>query len=94
VGVAYSTDLNAALAAVNGVLGLNPRVIKDLPPVVCVSVLADTSINIVIRPWVNVPDYGPASGEINKAIVEEFRSRKISIPFPQREVRLLNSPTQ
>ena len=38
--------------------------------------------------------YSPVSGEVvevNKAIVEEFRARGISIPFPQREVRLLNS---
>jgi small conductance mechanosensitive channel len=90
VGVAYSTDLNSALAAVSEVLGLNPRVLKDPAPVVCVAVLADSSIQIVFKPWVNVPDYGPAGGEINKAIVEEFRARNISIPFPQREVRLLN----
>lgn len=92
VGVAYSTDLNAALAAVNEVLILNTRVLKDPPPVVRVSLLSDSSINIMVRPWVNVPDYGLVSGEVNKAIVEEFRTRNISIPFPQREVRLLNPP--
>lgn len=91
VGVAYDTDLNTALAAVNEVLSINSRVLKDPAPVVRVSYLADSSINIVIKPWVNVPDFGDASGEINKAIVEEFRARNISIPFPQREVRLLNS---
>jgi len=90
VGVAYSTDLNAALAAVNDVLKANKRALEEPAPVVRVSMLADSSINIVIKPWVNVPDYGPAGGEINKAVVEEFRVRKISIPFPQREIRLLN----
>lgn len=91
VSVAYSTDLNLALAVVGEVLSLNPRILKDPAPVVGVAVLADSSINIVVKPWVNVPDYGPVSGEINKAIVEEFRARNISIPFPQHEVRLLNS---
>jgi len=90
--VAYNTDLNAALAAVNDVLKQNQRVLKVPAPVVVVSLLADSSIQIAVRPWVNVPDYGPAGGEVNKAIVEEFRARNISIPFPQREVRLLNSP--
>lgn len=90
VGVAYSTDLNAALAAVNDVLQRTPSVLKDPAPVVRVSVLSDSSINIAIKPWVPVLEYGPAAGEINKAVVEEFRARKISIPFPQREVRLLN----
>jgi len=91
VGVAYSTDLNAALLAVSDVLAQNKRVLQDPAPVVRVAMLADSSINIVVRPWVNVPDFGPAGGEINKAVVEEFRARNISIPFPQREVRLLNS---
>lgn len=90
VGVAYGTDLNNALATVNEVLGMNPRVLKDPAPIVRVAVLADSSINIIVKPWVNVPDFGPVSGEVNKAIVEEFRARNISIPFPQREVRLLN----
>jgi len=92
VGVAYSTDLNAALAAVNHVLTQNPRVLKDPAPVVRVSVLADSSINIAVKPWVPVLEFGLVSGEVNKAVVEEFRARRISIPFPQREVRLLNSP--
>lgn len=90
VGVAYSTDLNAALAAVNDVLKRNERVLKDPAPVVRVSMLADSSINIAVKPWVNVPDFGLAGGEVNKAVVEEFRIRGISIPFPQREIRLLN----
>jgi small conductance mechanosensitive channel len=51
--------------------------------------LADSSINITVAPWVNVADFGPATGEINKAIVETFRARAITIPFPQREVRML-----
>ena len=92
VGVAYHTDLNAALEAVNDVLRKNSRVLKDPAPVVRVSVLADSSINIAVNPWAAVADYGVARGEINKGIVEEFRARGISIPFPQREVRLLNPP--
>jgi small conductance mechanosensitive channel len=89
VGVAYSTDLNAALLAVSEVLAQNKRVLQDPAPIVRVRMLADSSINIEAKPWVNVDDFGPAGGEINKAVVEEFRTRNISIPFPQCEVRLL-----
>ena len=92
VRVAYNSDLNAALAAVNDVLKRNPQVLKDPAPVVRVSMLADSSIDIAVKPWAPVTEYGVASGEINKAIVEEFRARGISIPFPQREVRFLNPP--
>jgi small conductance mechanosensitive channel len=93
VGVAYNTDLNAALAAVHDVLNRSERVLKDPTAVVRVSVLANSSINIAVKPWVPVLDYGLSVGEINKAVVEEFRKRNISIPFPQREVRLLGTTT-
>jgi len=89
VGVAYDADLGAALAAIRGVLEANPRVLAEPTPLLQVATLADSSINIRVRPWVNVPDYGAAHGELNRAIVEAFRSQQIVIPFPQREVRML-----
>jgi small conductance mechanosensitive channel len=90
VGVAYGTDLNNALAIVRAVLAQNPRVLKDPEPAVGVALLADSSISLAIKPWTKVDDFLPASAEINQAIAESFRAGKIEIPFPQREVRLLN----
>ncbi|HEX7952078.1 MAG TPA: hypothetical protein VF523_03290, partial [Burkholderiales bacterium] len=89
VGVAYDTDLNAALAIINAVLAGNPRVLKEPAPVIGVSVLADSSIQVAVKPWTQVADFGPAGGEIKKSIVEAFRSGNIVIPFPQHEVRML-----
>ena len=89
VGVAYSTDLNRALAAITSVLGRNQRVLKDPAPVVGTSAFGDSSINIAVKPWVAVVDFVAAQAEINKAIVEEFRTQNIQIPFPQREIRVL-----
>lgn len=89
VGVAYDTDLNQALSVVADVLRNNPRVLQDPAPYIQVTSLADSSVNISVKPWVNVPDFAVSAGELNKAIIETFRSRGISIPFPQREVRLL-----
>jgi small conductance mechanosensitive channel len=91
VGVAYGTNLNDATGIVRRVLDANPRVLKEPAPVVGVSMLADSSINIAIKPWVKVEDFGPAGAEVNQAIAESFRAANISIPFPQREVRLLNN---
>ena len=90
VRVAYNTDLNATLKAIDSVLEQNTKVLKDPAPLVRVSLLADSSINIAIKPWVPVLAYGEAVGEINQSVVEEFRARNISIPLPQREIRLLN----
>ena len=89
VGVAYDTDLNQALKLIQEVLNENKRVLHDIEPVIRVNQLADSSINIVVRPWVSVTDFGPASGEVNKSVVEAFREHGIEIPFPQREVRVL-----
>jgi small conductance mechanosensitive channel len=91
VRVAYDADLNRALATIHEVLQASPRVLKDPAPLIQVVRLADSSVNIGVKPWVNVPDYVPATGEISKSIVEAFRALEIVIPFPQREVRLLGA---
>ncbi len=90
VGVAYGADLNDTLAAVREILKNNPRVLKNPEPLVGISMLADSSINISVKPWTAVPDFGRAQAEIYQAIVEQFRAREIEIPFPQREVRMLD----
>lgn len=92
VGVAYGADLAQALSAVDDILRGNPRVLKDPAPVVGISKLGDSSINISVQPWVAVDDYGPAQLEIYQTIVEQFRAKEIDIPFPQTEVRLLGDP--
>ncbi len=91
VGVSYSTNLPAAIAVINQVLATNPRVLKDVPPVVVVGTFADSSIEILVKPWTSVNDFGLASAEIKLAIVDAFRNSKIEIPFPQREIRVLNA---
>ncbi len=90
VGVAYSTDLNLALSTIHSLMEKNPRVLKDPAPIVRVSVLADSSVNIAIKPWVPVTEFAVAASEINQAVLEQFRTHQISIPFPQREIRILN----
>jgi small conductance mechanosensitive channel len=89
VGVAYDTDLNQALTLIQEVLHENKRVLQDMTPVIGVRQIADSSINIAVKPWVAVTDFGPAGGEINKSLLEAFREHGIELPFPQREVRLL-----
>lgn len=89
VGVAYDTDVRRAIATVSEILRANPRVLGDMEPVIGVSVLADSSVNIAVKPWTKVDDFAAAGAEVNQAILERFRSDGIVIPFPQREVRML-----
>ncbi|MGE5027099.1 MAG: mechanosensitive ion channel family protein [Betaproteobacteria bacterium] len=89
VSVSYGTDINVALSMVEEILRSNPRVLKDPAPVFGATRLAESGVTLSVLPWVNVPDYDAAVGELNKTILETFRARNIVIPLPQREVRML-----
>lgn len=89
VGVAYDTDLTAALAIIHEVLAANPRVLKDPAAVVQPLQLGESAVALAVRPWVLVEDQGAASGEVCAAVLDAFRARGVVMPFPQREVRIL-----
>jgi small conductance mechanosensitive channel len=91
VGVGYGTNLTEALTIVRDVLDKNPRVLKDPAPVVGISQLGDSAINISIQPWTKVTDFVAAQAELYQTLIERLRARNIDIPFPQHEVRLLNN---
>jgi small conductance mechanosensitive channel len=89
VGVAYDTDLNRALSLVQQLLRDNPMVLQDLEPVLRVNLLADSWVEIAVRPWVPVGQHGAATGKIYQRILEVFREQGIVMPPPQRQIRLL-----
>lgn len=89
VGVAYGTDMERAISSLRELLGGNAMVLTDPEPLIQVANLADFSVTIAVKPWVKVPDYSAAIGEINQAILASYRAQGIIIPYPQREVRLL-----
>ncbi len=89
VGVAYESDLPLALGAIGDLVRANPRVLADPAPVIQVVALADSAVQIAVRPWVSVADYGMVAGELNVSLLAELRRRGVAIPYPQREVRLI-----
>jgi small conductance mechanosensitive channel len=91
VGVAYNSDLTQVAALIREIVTANPRVLKEPAPGIGISLLGGSSISVSVKPWTNIPDFGPAQAEIYQAIVDRFREKGISIPFPQREVRLLGN---
>jgi small conductance mechanosensitive channel len=90
VGVAYETDIDRARQVIHGILTANPRVLKEPAPIVGIVDFGDSSVQFTIKPWVDVADFNAARVEICEAILNQFRAQRIQIPFPQREVRLLN----
>ncbi len=92
VGVAYSTNLSEALEMIRQILAQNPGVLTDPPAAIGISELGDSAIKLSIDPWVAVVNFVKVERELNQAIIERFRSARIEVPFPQREVRLLATP--
>jgi small conductance mechanosensitive channel len=91
VGVAYDSDMSEALASIDEVLRNNSRVLSDPAPVVRTMQLGDWAVTIGVKPWVKTDDFGAATGEINRAILEVFRNRGIVMPVPQREIRMIGN---
>ncbi len=89
VNVAYDTDLDAALKLIDDVLRSNTRVLAEPAALVATSALGEYAVLISVQPWVRVPDYVVAGGELTRAILAAFRTNGIVMPVPQQEVRLL-----
>jgi small conductance mechanosensitive channel len=87
--IGYSVDLTLALSIVNAILQQNPRVLTEPAPVVGIAALNEASIALAIKPWVKVEDFVPAQVEIYQAVIESFRDKKIEVPIPRRDIRLL-----
>ncbi len=93
VAIGNADDLGRALAAIEEVVKANPRVLKEPAAIVGVKALANASISIAVKPWVAVPDYVSAGGEINQAIVEKFRAAGVYYPAAVQELRLVGGGT-
>lgn len=94
VGIGYGDDIGKAVAAVREVLAAEPRVLATPAPDVAVAKLADSSVDLAIRPWVKVSDHWATQTALLRAIKERFDAEGITIPFPQSEmtVRQIASP--
>jgi len=92
VGVAYDSDLDLAVRLMTEAAAAQSRVLADPPPRVFLTQFADSSINLELGFWIDDPEKGKGNvvSDINFAIWRAFKANGVSIPFPQREVRLLN----
>ncbi|MCB9799650.1 MAG: mechanosensitive ion channel [Candidatus Omnitrophica bacterium] len=93
IGVSYSDDLQKTKQVLTSVITSDSRVLKDPAPTVAVSELADSSVNFVVRPWVNAADYWDVYFALTQKIKEELDKNGISIPFPQRDVHVKTTQT-
>ena len=87
-GIAYSDDIEKAEKVMAEVVAAHPAVLDDPPTMIRLNELGDSSVNYIVRPWVNKDDYWETFWDLNRAMKMRFDAEGISIPFPQRDVHL------
>lgn len=88
VGVAYGTDLRKAQQVIKDILEADERILRDPEYTVAVDDLADSSITILVRPWVRSEDYWNVKWATMEKIYNRLNEENIEIPFPQMTVHL------
>ena len=92
VGVAYGSDLDDVLKALNEVAEENKNVLKNPSHDVHLRNFGDSAWDMKLLVWIpNVKDKYAIQNELNQAIVRKFRSMGIEIPFPQRDINFRNA---
>ncbi|UIJ38595.1 mechanosensitive ion channel [Desulfobaculum bizertense] len=88
VGVSYDTNLSKTKEILLSVLEADDAVLKDPAPNVAVHELADSSVNLIVRPWVNTSDYWATHWRLKEGLKNALDDAGISIPFPQQDVHV------
>ena len=88
VGISYEDDIDKAKAILWELAAKDQRILKDPPPTIAVAELADSSVNLVFRPWVKTSDYWAVRFDLTEQIKKTFDAEGVSIPYPQQDVHL------
>ncbi len=86
--IAYGDDYDAAKTMILDMLAKDGRALTDPAPFVALGAMADSSINITVRVWVNAADYWGLFFDMNERFYKEAGKHGLSIPFPQLDVHL------
>jgi len=86
VGVSYDADIGSALETLQEVLRGDARILDDPAPHFVVDDLADSSVKLVVRAWVEPGDFLGVTSDTRRAFKEALDARGVEIPFPQRVV--------
>lgn len=86
VGISYDDDIKKAKDLITNLLTSHEKILVDKGITVAVSELADSSVNFVVRAWVNTPDYWEVRFFLIENIKLVFDKEGITIPYPQQDV--------
>lgn len=89
IGVAYEENIDHVRESLQYVLEQNSEVFREPAPVIALGELGDSSVNFYVRPWVKSEDYIRLKLQLMEAIKRKLDEENISIPFPQRDLHLI-----
>ena len=90
-GISYDDSIPDAIRVLEETVGAHPLVMKDPEPTIRVNELADSSVNLICRPWVKTSDYWNVYWDLMHQVKDRFDDVGISIPYPQQDVHVKNS---
>lgn len=89
IGISYSSNIKTAKDVITKIYSEDERVLQDPAPMVVVGNLGDSSVDLVVRVWVNAADYWGVYFDFNERIKMQLEEAGVSIPFPQMDVHLI-----
>ena len=94
IGISYDSPIGDAFEIAMNIMKQDERVLEDPEPQVAVAELGDSSVNLVVRPWVKKEDYWAVRFDITRKIKEAYDANGIEIPFPQRVVHMASEQSE
>jgi small conductance mechanosensitive channel len=88
VGISYEDDLRKAKQVLEDVVNGQSGILKDPAPLIAVLELGNSSVDLVVRPWVKPSDYWTVRFELTERIKLALDEHGITIPYPQRTLHI------
>jgi small conductance mechanosensitive channel len=88
IGVEYGTDYDFAKSTIKDIFQSEVRILPEPAPYIALKTLNESSVDILIRVWVNTPDYWDVYFNLNEQVYKTFGKKGIGIPFPQMTIHL------
>ena len=89
MGISYDDDIGRAIETMERIIKSDERVLADPAPQIAVAELADSSVNLIVRPWCNGADYWGVKFDLTRRFKEELEAAGCSIPYPQHDVHII-----
>jgi len=90
-GISYDDSIPEAVHVLEEAVAAHPLVLKEPEPMIRVNELADSSVNLICRPWVKTDDYWTVYWDLTRYVKELFDAAGISIPYPQQDVHFMET---